>query len=180
MNEEKEHKEPTDHFAALSDEEVRILPPDYALKKMIGEDVDLKQVFSPENIEKAQSVINEHKNSFVEWVMKDIGQLEESYAKIADAPAASEAEIRKLSRAAFIIKSQAGTFGFALATQVAKSLDDFCNKHFHPTPGHLTVIRKHIDTLSLIFHKNITGDGGAVGKELSETLFRLVDKFKDK
>jgi len=172
--------EPVDPFASLTDEEVRVLPPDYALKKIIGNDVDLKEIFSPENIEKAQSVINEHKESFIEWVMKDIEQLEESYAKAAANPADSKDEIRKLARAAFIIKSQAGTFGFQLATQVAKSLDDFCNKHFHPGADHMMVVRKHIDTLVVIFQKNITGDGGAVGKELSGNLFKLVDKFKDK
>lgn len=181
MNESKNSmNEQGDPFAAFSDAEVRILPPDYALKKLIGEDVDIKQIFSPENIEKAQAVINEHKESFVEWVMKDIALLQESYDRLAANPPDVDAEVRKLARAAFIIKSQAGTFGFQLATQVAKSLDDFCTKHFHPSAGHMMVIRKHIDTLTTIFRKNITGDGGALGKELSGSLFKLADKFKDK
>lgn len=172
--------ETNDPFADLSGGDTRVLPPDFTLKQKIGDDVDLKQVFSVENIEKAQQVINEHKDSFLEWVMKDIEALQESYAKArADIPHC-EPEIRKLAKTAFVIKSQAGTFGFGLATQVAKSLDDFCNQHFHPTSEHMTVVGKHIETLIVIFNKNISGDGGALGKELSGSLFKLVEKYKKK
>lgn len=169
-----------DPFAALSNEEVRVLPPDYALKKIIGEDVDIKQIFNAETIEKAQAAINEHKDSFLEWVKKDIAQLKESYAAASANMAESEPEIRKLAKAAFIIKSQAGTFGYSLATQIAKSLDDFCTNDFRPTADHMMVVNKHIETLAVIFDKNIAGDGGAIGKDLSESLYKLVSKFKGK
>jgi len=174
--------EPHDPFVPKDEEneEVRIVPPDYTLKKIIGEDVDIKQLFSHENVEKAQAVINEHKDSFLEWVKKDIGQLQEYYDKAVADPAVCEAEIKKLAKAAFVIKSQAGTFGFTLATQIAKSLDDFCNKQFHPCPEHLMVISKHIETLIVIFRQNITGDGAMLGKELSDGLYKLVEKYKDK
>jgi Zn-dependent M16 (insulinase) family peptidase len=180
MEEEDRMDNAADPFSTPADAEIRILPPDYALKKIIGEDVDLNQIFSPASIEKAQAVINEHKDSFLEWVRKDIEQLNQSYTAAAANPAASEPEIRKLAKTAFIIKSQAGTFGFGLATQVAKSLDDFCSHDFHPSTEHLTVIHKHIETLDVIFHKNIAGDGGALGQDLSESLFKLVSKYKDK
>ena len=163
-----------DPLASLSDEEVRVIPPDYTLKKIVG----ATDILSPENVEKAQKVIDEHKDSFLEWVMKDIATLEASYqAALADLPH-SEPHIKKLARAAFIIKSQAGTFGFEFATHIAKSLDDFCTQHFKPSDQHMTVIRKHIDTLSLIFHKNITGEASPVGIELRDTLYKLVDKYK--
>lgn len=168
----------SDPFAALSDEEVRVLPPDHALKKIIGEDVDIKQVFSVENVEKAQAVINEHKDSFMEWVLKDLEQLKNAYTQLKNSKE-PEPDIRKLAKMAFIIKSQAGTFGFGLGTQVAKSLDDFCNSHLHPNADQMRVIEKHIETLSIIFSKNISGTGGDVGKELSNSLFKLVDKFRN-
>lgn len=178
MSKQPETHDAVDPMADLSSEDVRILAPDYALKKIIGMDVDIHQILSPENIEKAQAVINEHKSSFLEWVMNDIAQLQESYQKATANKEASAPEIQKLAKAAFVIKSQAGTFGFALATKVAKSLDDFCNNHFHPTTEHLLVIQKHIETLSMIFQKNIVGDGGEIGTQLTASLFKLVDKYK--
>jgi chemotaxis protein histidine kinase CheA len=165
----------SDPLANLSDGEVRILPPDYTLKHIVGDDTS---ILSPENVEKAQQVINDHKENFLEWVMKDIDTLEQSYQAAKADMAASAPHIKKLARAAFVIKSQAGTFGFEFATHIAKSLDDFCNDHFKPDEAHMTVIRKHIDTLSLIFHKNITGEANALGKELRDTLYKLVEKYK--
>jgi len=167
-----------DAFAALNDEEARIIPPDFSIKKIIGEDVDIKQIFSPENVEKAQQVIHTHTDNFLEWVIKDLAALEESYKKAMADIAGSTSEISTLARTAFVIKSQAGTFGYDLATHIAKSLDDFCSQHFKPSLEHMTVVRKHIDTLSVIFHKNIKGDGGTIGSELSQGLVRLIEKYK--
>ncbi len=176
----KKPVESADPFADLSDGEVRVLPPDHSLRKIIGEDADLNEIFSVENIGKAQNVINEHKAGFVEWVMKDIATLEECYTKMVSNPAACATESQKLARTALIVKSQAGTFGFELATTVAKSLEDFCNNDFRPSLDHMTVIRKHIDVLEAIFQKNIAGDGGTMGSDLSESLSRLVSKYRGK
>lgn len=160
--------------------DVSIHEPDFTLKKMIGEDVDIKKIFSAENINKAQAVIETHKDSYLEWVKNDLQALEDCYKGANSNIAGSMPEVQKLAKTAFVIKSQAGTFGYSLATAVAKSLDDFCTRDFHPNQEHLTVIRKHMDALQVIFLKNITGDGGALGSELSGNLYKLVAKYKAK
>ncbi len=159
-------------------DEIKILQPDYSLKKMIGEHIDLKQVFSTENISKAQEVIETHKDEFLEWVKGDLAALEDHYSKAMKDIAHSKGEITKLAKIAFVIKAQAGTFGYALGTAVAKSLDDFCNRDFVASAEHMTVIRKHIDTLKAIFSKNITGDGATMGGELMGNLQKLVAKYR--
>lgn len=171
-------KRESDSFLdTLREDEVRIIEPDYALKKMIGEEVDLEQLFNEENLARAQKIIDNHKDSFLEWVMKDLDKLEEAY-QAASQLRPGDVNIKKIARAAFVIKSQAGTFGFALATQIAKSLDDYCTKYFKPTEQDLQVVRKHIDCLFTIFRSHISGDGGAMGKEITEMLAKLVDKYK--
>lgn len=160
--------------------DVTILPPDYTLKKIIGENVDVKKIFSPENVAKAQGVIETHKDSFLEWVKADMATIEEHYRHASANPTGCEMTIRKLSKTAFVIKSQAGTFGFSLGTRIAKSLDDFCNRDFRPTADHLLVVRKHVDALQTIFSKQISGDGGALGNELCGNLDKLVAKYRDK
>ncbi len=160
--------------------DVTIHAPDFTLKKMIGEDVDIKKIFSTENVARAQAVIETHKDSYLEWVKNDLAALEECYKAAAANVAGCAADVQKLAKTAFVIKSQAGTFGYSLATAVAKSLDDFCTRDFAPSPEHLTVIRKHMDALQVIFLKHITGDGGAPGSELSGNLYKLVAKYKAK
>lgn len=149
--------------------ETTILPPDYTLKKTIGENVDLRQVFSEENISKAQGAIDQHKDSFIQWALEDIAVLEGHFANKT---------IKEMEEVSDKLKSQAGTFGYSLATLVAKSLNKFCIAHPNPSPEHLVVIRKHLDTLKVIFGKKITGDGGVVGNQLLEGLTQLVEKFK--
>ena len=146
-----------------------ILPPDYTLKKMIGENVDIKQVFSEEAVAKAQQTIDKHQDSFKEWAINDVNELNENFKK---------KDITAIEKISARLKSQAGTFNYELGTLVAKSLNNFCNAHHQPSQDHLLVIRKHIDTLQVIFLQNITGNGGETGKELLDNLFKLVDKYK--
>ncbi len=170
--------EDKDHFAELPDNEAKILPPDYSLKKMIGENVNIKEVFTEEVVEKAQGTIDLHQDKFLEWAINDVASLEAAYQKALDNAASNEAAVTEIEEISATLKARAGTFNFGLATSVAKSLNSFCQIHRKPTGEHLTVIRKHIDTLSVVFNKNITGDGGEVGKELLDNLFKLVEKYK--
>ena len=154
----------------------QVLPPDYALKKKIGEHVDIKAVFSEENVAAAQQVIDGHKDSFREWAAEDIAALEENYGKAAKEEFRKEA-IATITQIAERLKAQAGTFDFGLATLVAKSLAGFCTGHPEADRDHMVVIRKHIDTLSVILSKKITGDGGQVGGELMDNLKKLTEKY---
>lgn len=160
------------------DEEAVIVAPDYSLKKKIGENIDLKEVFSAENVEKAQAVIEEHTNNFLDWVKGDLVTLETHYtAANADAENSKDA-IEKLAKTAFVMKSQAGMFGYTLATTVAKSLDDFCRGQYKPIKDHLLIVRKHIDVLQTIFKHDIKGDGNIIGADLMSSLQKLIAKYK--
>jgi len=167
-----EDKDPLDNIP----DEAQVLAPDYALKKKIGENVDIKVAFSDENVAVAQQVINNHKDSFRDWAAKDIAALEGHYNK-ATKPESHKAGIAAIAEIAERLKSQAGTFDFGLATLVAKSLANFCIHHLEADADHMIVIRKHIDTLSVILGQNITGDGGQVGGELLENLKKLTEKY---
>lgn len=146
-----------------------ILPPDYTLKKMIGENVDIKQIFSEEKVANAQEAIDNYRDKFLEWAIKDIATLDECL-KNKDIKAIEEISDR--------LKGQAGTFNFDLGTLVAKSLNKYCNSNAAPSAEQMVVIRKHLDTLAVVFGQKITGDGGTIGKELLENLFKLVEKYK--
>lgn len=156
----------------------KILPPDYALKKKIGENVDMTEVFSEKVVGSAQGAIDKHKDSFRDWAIKDIAALEEYYGRAVANMESCERDIVAIEGISERMKSQAGTFDFGLATQVAKSLAKFCMRHPKPDKERMVVVRKHIDTLSVIINKNIVGDGGAVGGELMDNLAKLTEKYK--
>lgn len=87
-----------------------------------------------------------------------------------------------LRKKAHDIKGQAGSFGYLIATDVARSLvrvvipilDEFERRNHRPFALR-TLLSAHVDALKLISHQRIKGDGGAEGRELlSELNARLA------
>lgn len=163
----------------FQDDSVKILPPDFSLKKKIGANVNISEIFTPERIEAAQKTINDTQSEFISWAAKDLTDLEHAYHAVARDPAtAPAAKIDAIRRIAFSLKAQSGTFGFNLGSEVAKSLYDYMMKHTTYSAENITVIRKHLDALQVIFQQNIQGDGAAIGAELMQNLHKLVTKFE--
>ncbi len=160
-------------------EEITIVDPDFSIQKKIGEDNAIIDIFSPESIRKAQQIINDSKGDFLEWIVDDIKQLEASYAWIDSNPGHSSDDVKLLYAISMKVKSQAGTFGFDLASNVAESLMQITDGCPQVDKARLTVIRKHIDVLYVIFQRNIQGMGGRIGRDLMDNLNLLTRKYKD-
>jgi hypothetical protein len=164
--------------ANQDDEDVRILPPDYSIKEKIGMDVNLSEIFTPDRIAQAQKAIDDTQAEFVEWAYKDLVELEHTYRSIAEKPEdAPASRVEKVRKIAFSLKCQAGTFGYPLGSEVAKSLYKYTTTHGSYTSGNVVVLRKHIDALQVILQQNIQGEGGKMGAELMTGLEKLVAKF---
>ncbi|MEI7669219.1 MAG: hypothetical protein WCJ33_03965 [Pseudomonadota bacterium] len=166
-----------DMLAEGSDSEIKFFPPDYSIKNTIGNDVSITDIMTPEAIEKAQSKIDSKKDEFLKWVAEDIVLLNEHYKKASSDIENCSPEIDNIEIVSLRIKSQAGTFGYDLATMVAKSLCNYCSKNKIGSNEKMIIIRKHINTISVIFSNKISGDGGKIGKELLEGLLSLVEKY---
>ena len=158
-------------------EQVIVQNPDRTLKQMLGADLTAEQLFDEEVVKHAQEVIMNLKQDFVGWVTIDISRLEHLYQVISTQPDDQKA-LQELAQLALVIKSQAGTFGYDFATAVGKLLYDFCNAIAAVTPSSLTVIRKHIDTLYVIFEKEISGTGPDIGEEVLSGLRALIEKHQ--
>lgn len=153
--------------------------PGKALKGKIGFDINMRQIFTKENVENAQEFIDDSAHRFREIAMRDVGALLHTLRN-AQQTGNVEKHIGKLQRLAFSLKSHAGTFGYDLGTQVAKSLQNICDKPLDAPEQELIIIEKHIATLHLIFQKDVKGTGGPVGVELMNGLNALIRKYKEK
>lgn len=160
-------------------EEITIVDPDFTLQKKLGEDSTITDIFSPENIRRAQQILNDSKGDFLEWIVEDIKQLETSYQWLESHPGHSSDDVKLLYAVSTKVKSQSGTFGFDLASNVAESLMQVTDGCPHVDKARLTVVRKHIDVLYVIFQRNIQGMGGRIGRDLMDNLNLLTKKYKD-
>lgn len=158
-------------------QEVIVQKPDRTLKQMLGPDITAEFIFDEEVIKEAQQVIMNMKDDFVAWVTIDISRLEHAYEELRADPNNRDA-LEEISKLALTIKSQAGTFDYGFATLVGKSLYDFTEHLKLVDPLVILVIRKHIDTLYVIFQKEIHGSGPEIGEEVLEGLELLIQKSK--
>lgn len=69
------------------------------------------------------------------------------------------------------------TFGFPLVTSLCRSLCRFLKLRGDALAGAHGVIAVHMDALRLIAADRVRGDGGQVGREITEELARAVLKF---
>ena len=115
--------------ALQSDKEVVILPAETKLKDKIG-DVSIAELLSPSRVARVQQLVNDRQKDFLGWVEDDLKVLETCYKSVSKNINKSIPHFTKIKSASFTIKSQAGTFGFDLASEVARSLHNFCEQKF--------------------------------------------------
>ena len=163
----------------IDDQDVTIIDPDFSLQERIGSKGAIRDIFSPENVRTAQQIIHDSKDEFLDWIVEDMRSLENAYSLLVSSEDPTSETIRTLYYAALVIKSQAGTFGYDLASHVADSLVQITDECPDMDPTRLTVVRKHIDVLYVIFQRNMEGMGGQVGKDLLENLYLLSSKYHD-
>lgn len=151
-----------------------ITPPNTSLRVKIGGNAS--DVLAEPDILIAQRELLKSESSFLEWAQEDIRNLEKAYAQLSQKPGDAGAHARLLG-AAYAIKSQAGIFGYDLGTEVAKMLVDYLVDNTRLNPTKLTVVRKHIDIIAVIFRENIKASGQELGRELVASLQKLTEKF---
>ncbi len=133
-------------------------------------------IFTEEVLAEAQQELMKAESQFVTWVKDDIAKLEAAYTGLV-ANMHDDAAYANLLKAAYTIKSQAGIFGYDLGTTVADLLITYLTAHKPPTENNIVVIRKHIDTMAVIFSQQVKDSRGEVGVALIQSLSQLVAKF---
>ena len=162
--------------APAPDDDATILPPDYSLKKAIGNQ-ELGKLLDEAVIEQAQGNVDKQQDNFLIWITEDLAKIDHAFKKLTP-PSEDKDSLDKLREASLAIKSHAGTFGFGLASEVARSLYNFCGGYSF-SKGHHLVIGKHIIAVKLILEKGIKGNGDAMGKELLSDLAKLKTKLQN-
>lgn len=155
---------------------VAFLPPNVEIKQQIGEDVTAQDILNEEVVAEGQEAIKAAASEYVAWVRDDIARLEEAYRELTKRPSDPTAHHLLLS-SAYAIKTQAGTFGYDLGSQVGKMLVDYLNSNTIIDENRLMVIRKHIDAIAVIFNQKIKEMGREIAEDLIQSLHQLIEKM---
>lgn len=155
---------------------VAFLPPNKEIKEQIGEDITAQQILTEEVVAEGQETLLAAASEYVAWVRDDIVRLEESYLELSNRPTDPTAHHLLLS-SAYAIKTQAGTFGYDLGSEVGKLLVDYLTNNMVMDANRLKVIRKHIDAISVIFTQKIKETGQDIAADLIKSLRQLITKL---
>lgn len=152
-----------------------VLPPNIDLAELLGE-IKAADIFTEQLVQQAQEELQMQEAVFITWANDDIMELQRAF-KLLDRDVQDLAARERMVQAAYGIKSQAGMFGYDLGTQVAGSLVEYLERHEQLDREQLTVLRKHIDTMAVIFQQKIKDAGREVGADLLDSLQKLVAKL---
>lgn len=163
--------------AALTNKDAsRVMAPDNKLRRKIGVNVLLDDIFTPERIKECQEMLDTVHEGFLREMQQEIIVLGDEYMHAADHAEQQAALLEKSVERAFNIKSRMESLGFSFGFEVAKSLYRFlcdtplCNEE------NITVVCKHVAVLNLIVKEGITDDGGHLGREMLADLQKLIKK----
>lgn len=126
-------------------------------------------------LEKAENIMANLKDSYLEWVEDDFKRLNEAFKALVADP-----ENKEKAKAVFNIvhdmKGQGGSFGYDLITIVGNNLCRFIEKREKMTPKDIEIIQIHINSMRLIISERITKDGGEKGKAMLRGLDAVLAK----
>lgn len=162
----------------ILDDVPRMVLPDYTLKKKIGLSVPSELIVNPLTIAKSEEEIQKVRGEFLQTIMRDVDSMNDCYNLLVKSPDNAKKLVRSIQDSADSIKSRAGIFGYLRATEVAQQLYNFCRSYYDKdNKYHLIILEKHIQTISVIFSKNVINDGGQIGAELVKDLAKLIHKY---
>lgn len=126
---------------------------------------------SPEILERAEAVIANLTENYLEWVKEDFSKITAVFEDLK-AGRGNEAEVLdRIFQIAHDMKGQGGSFGYDLITVVGDKLCRLVEKMKGPLgDADKEVIRLHIDAMRVIIGQRIEGDGGPIGEKLIKGL----------
>ncbi len=131
-----------------------------------------------EDLERAEKVMQDLADDYLEWVAKDLINLRGEFEKLRDGEGDSVAGIDRIFQISHDIKGQGGSFNYDLMTFVGNQLCRFVEKIDKKKVGPLEfeVIDLHIASMQMVLAQKLTGDGGEIGAQLLSGLEKVIAK----
>ncbi|SLN38788.1 Hpt domain-containing protein [Oceanibacterium hippocampi] len=130
-----------------------------------------------ELIAKAQAEFEKLSEDYPDWVQKNLEDLH-GIVEEAEADESRRAALfKRIQEVAHELKGQGGTFGYPLISRFGASLDAFTGPTAGRSDNHVKIVKAHVDAMIATIRARVSGDGGAIGDELTRTLDAAIAKY---
>lgn len=150
-----------------------VTPPNYLKMKVGSGGVDKEAI---KEAEMAIQVLG-HK-MYSKWADDDLGRMREAFETLKQTKLDDPASLDKMLRICWDMKGLGGTFGYPLVTTITHYLSNYL-EHCRDKENNrvsAAVVSPHIDALFVVLSQKVSGDGGAIGRELVSGLEKVVLK----
>ncbi len=117
------------------------------------------------------------KNEFGSILRRDADAIVECFRKAQAEPAKRDVHMQDGRKLAHELRGQGTTFGYPLITEICDSYCKFLDLVKTVDDSRMPLMKSHIDALRAVVGADIKGDGGAVGRELTQTLRQIREKL---
>lgn len=129
----------------------------------------------PDAVRDAEAAVAALADSFLEWIGEDIGRAKQALADANDKPGNNQSELRAIFEVVHNVKGQGGSFGYDLLTSIGGSLCNYLrDENASASEKQLKVIAAHFAAMDFVLEKNIQGNGGEIGDQLTGKVAQLV------
>ena len=129
-------------------------------------------------LKKAEEAIIAMTPQYLEWVRKDLENIQKCYYKLKLSDLSDEEALKEIFLIAHDMKGQGGTFGFDLITTIGDQLCRIIDNINYVRDDELDAIKVHIDALKLIIKDQMLGDGGTEGNKILVGLDKVSKKIR--
>lgn len=121
-------------------------------------------------VERCQKVMDTNKVDFTPLAMEYLDKLEKATTAAKSADPITSEHIQAITTPVMQLKANATTFHYNLIGNLANVMLSFLESIQKLDGDAISIVQAHHQTLKAIVLKKITGDGGAVGKQMEEEL----------
>lgn len=133
--------------------------------------------FSAQVLARAEAHVENTVDETILAADEDIERLLFACDLAEEEPDARAVHLKEVERFAEVVAGHGRTIGYDLLTRFAMSLSAFLGKSTASQDILVQVARVHVDSIRLVFARQLSSDGGAAGKELTAALRSSVQKF---
>ncbi len=127
---------------------------------------------------RAQAAVDDLAKGYTTWARADVDRARKALDAAAAEPAQRARHMEDLFRVAHDLKGQGTSFGYPLVTRIADSLCKLTrNRKLAYEDRHLDLAKAHLDAAQLVLTKEIKGEGGQVGTDLTARLKARVNEL---
>jgi hypothetical protein len=150
-----------------------VTPPNYLKMKVGAGGIDKEAI---KEAEIAVQVLG-HK-MYAKWADSDLDRMRTAFDELKQTNLDDPEGVKKMLRICWDMKGLGGTFGYPLVTTITHYLSNYLEHCLNHAAAHVSaaVVSPHIDALYVVLSQKVSGDGGAIGRELVAGLEKVVRK----